>query len=86
MALHGSNGELFINGAKVADVVDFFSFCAEYRPKKPPQRTEFNDLGSKLAARLILGCGDRRIIVPSQEEMIGVYLLERDDELPARKP
>lgn len=48
---------------------------------KPPDASE---LGNKLAARLLLS-SDSGIIVPSQDEWIGVNLLERDDELPERK-
>ena len=50
-----------------------------------PPRTTINDLGSKLAAQLLLCSIDRRIIVPSEEEWIGLNLLERDDELPQRR-
>lgn len=49
-----------------------------------PPRTEIGDLGAKLSAQILLAdrlCG---IVVPSREEMIGFYLLERDDELPPR--
>ena len=50
-----------------------------------PRRTEYNDLGSKLAAQVLLGDTTRRIVVPSYEEWVGVDLLERDDELPTRR-
>ena len=44
-----------------------------------------DDLGSKLAARLLLAGRARHVVVPSSDEMRGVYLLERDDELPGRR-
>ena len=46
-----------------------------------PQRTEFNDLGSKLAAQIFLADRIKGIVIPTREEWIGVNLLERDDEL-----
>jgi hypothetical protein len=46
--------------------------------------TAIDELGTKLAARLLLSGRARQIVVPSQDEMRGVYLLERDDELPGR--
>ena len=48
----------------------------------PP--TEINELGSKLAAKVLLLDKDGRVIVPSRDEWIGVNLLERDDDLPPR--
>ena len=50
-----------------------------------PQRTEIDDLGAKCAAHILLANQNGGIIVPSQEEWIGLNLLERDDELPNRK-
>jgi len=46
--------------------------------------TEVNDLGAKCAARCLLS-SRLGIVVPSRLEMIGVALLERDDELPGRR-
>lgn len=46
-----------------------------------PERTTFGDLGSKLAAQILLSDRSRRILVPSREEWVGLGLLERDDEL-----
>ena len=51
----------------------------------PDKRTAVNDLGAKLAARILLTDTEGGIVIPSREEMIGVALLERDDELPKRK-
>lgn len=48
-------------------------------------RSEINDLGSKLAAQILLATGGTRLVIPSYEEWVGFNLLERDDELPARK-
>ena len=53
--------------------------------QKPSNRTEIGDLGSKLAAQLLLTDDSRRIIIPSREEWIGLNLLERDDELERRE-
>ena len=61
-------------------ILDLFSIMEERTSK----RTEIRDLGSKLAAQILLSDDRRRIIIPSKEEMIGVYLLERDDELKRR--
>jgi hypothetical protein len=44
-------------------------------------RTIYTDLGSKLAATLLLQDRSNKILIPSREEWIGVGLLERDDEL-----
>lgn len=44
-----------------------------------------DELGCKLAARLLLAGRARQIVIPSTDEMCGVYLLERDDELPNRR-
>lgn len=51
-----------------------------------PIRTEVRDLGSKLAAQLLL-CDrhTKKIVVPTREEWIGINLLSRDDELQRRK-
>jgi hypothetical protein len=54
--------------------------CPNHRPKKREPRTEVQELGSKLAARLLLSDKSRRIIVPTQEQMVGVNLLILDDE------
>lgn len=48
-------------------------------------RTEIGDLGSKLAAQILLADTLSGIVIPSDEEWIGVNLLERDDELPPRR-
>lgn len=48
-------------------------------------RNTINDLGSKLAAQILLSDTSKRIIVPSKEEWIGINCLERDDELPNRR-
>jgi hypothetical protein len=36
---------------------------------------------AKFRARIILNSTNRKIIIPSREEMIGLYALERDDQL-----
>jgi hypothetical protein len=45
------------------------------------KRDEIEDLGSKLAASILLSDTTRRIVVPTHEEWFGLNLLERDDEL-----
>jgi hypothetical protein len=40
-----------------------------------------NELGCKLAAKLLLQNKSKGIITPNYDEWIGVGLLERDDEL-----
>jgi hypothetical protein len=48
----------------------------------PAPRTEVEELGMKLAAQILLADRiTRKILIPSNEEAIGFYLLERDDEL-----
>lgn len=42
---------------------------------------KFDELGCKLAARLLLQDTSKGIITPNRDEWIGVNLLERDDEL-----
>lgn len=49
------------------------------------KRTAINDLGSMLAAKLLLMDTSKRIIIPSEEEWIGLNCLERDDDLPNRR-
>jgi hypothetical protein len=39
------------------------------------------ELGDKLAAKLLLMDHSKRIIVPTESEWFGIGLLERDDEL-----
>ena len=55
----------------------------------PPTEAQriFLEEGRKAIALILLSAAGRRtIIVPTQEEWIGVGLLERDDGLPARSP
>lgn len=49
--------------------------------KEPKQRTEIQELGCKLAAQILLADTLGGIVIPSEEEWIGLNLLERDDEL-----
>lgn len=51
----------------------------------PPEMYEQSLEFAKLQAKIILTPTHRKIIVPSHEEMIGLYALERDDQLPNRK-
>lgn len=51
--------------------------------RTPDQDAESPEsLGAKLAAKILLSDGLRRIVVPSAEEMRGLALLARDDEMP----
>lgn len=45
-----------------------------------------DEFASKMLARIILADGTRKILLPSQQEYQGIGLLERDDELPPRRP
>lgn len=45
------------------------------------ERSPLADLGSQLAAQILLSDTTRRIVVPSKEEWVGVGLLEMNDEL-----
>lgn len=47
---------------------------------------KFNELGCKLAAKLLLQNTSKGIITPNYDEWIGVGLLERDDELTRLSP
>jgi len=51
--------------------------CPNCRPQ--------NELGDKLAARIMLLDKSLKLYLPSEEEWIGLNLLERDDELPSFK-
>lgn len=42
---------------------------------------KFDELGCKLAAKILLQNTTKGIITPDRDEWIGVNLLERDDEL-----
>ncbi len=44
-------------------------------------RTEIQELGCKLSAQILLADSLGGIVIPSEEEWIGLGLLERDDEL-----
>lgn len=48
-------------------------------------RSEYNDLGSKLAAEILLADPTPRIVIPDREEWLGINLLERDGELRDRR-
>lgn len=51
--------------------------CSNCRPT--------TELGDKLAARIMLLDKSTKLYLPSEEEWIGLNLLERDDELPSFK-
>ena len=46
----------------------------------PRRLTEIEELGCKLAAKVLLSGKSRKIVVPSCEEWIGINLLELDYE------
>jgi hypothetical protein len=48
-------------------------------------RAETEELGLKCAAKLLLLGRTPKVVVPSTDEMVGLALLERDDELPNRR-
>lgn len=55
--------------------------CA-WIPRQPTlQEQKAEELGRKLAAKILLAGHDRRLVLPSYDEWVGVHLLERDDEL-----
>lgn len=62
------------------DVIEVCS-CDYPPPEMYEQSLEF----AKLQAKIILNSTHRKIVVPSHEEMIGLYALERDDQLPKRE-
>lgn len=64
------------------DAVKYGIMCSSlFGTARRNHRTEITDLGSKLAAQVLLADTCKGVVVPSQDETIGVYLLERDDEL-----
>lgn len=75
-SIHWDGGCLVVTSASCSPNRTVEAFCTS---------PSIDELGSKLAARLLLAGCARQIIVPSSDEMRGVYLLELDDELPGMR-
>lgn len=80
----GYGAKLFRGEELIGPLSHFNCRCSIDYPVKATIPTEINELGCKLAAKVLLLDKNGRLIVPSQDEWIGVNLLERDDDLPNR--
>lgn len=58
------------------------SYMVDFTPR---EITTVEEIGLKMRARILLqGSGTGRVIVPRPDDIVGLHLLERDDEMPPR--
>lgn len=81
----GCDPDPFMNGELISVTFNPATQSCTVCDYPPPEMYEQSLEFAKLQAKIILTPTHRKIIVPSHEEMIGLYALERDDQLPNRK-